>query len=78
MIFLVLTNLTITLLKEKENDLKIERERRTEEGKEKTEKAVVTILDIGFIRDDYDDINWLEMRKEGLLGRNIFKNPELL
>lgn len=78
MIFLVLTNLTITLLKEKENDLKIERERRTEEGKEKTEKAVVTILDIGIIRDDYDDINWLEMRKEGLLGRNIFKNPELL
>ena len=78
MIFLVLTNLTITLLKEKENDLKTERERRTEEGKEKTEKAVVTILDIGFIRDDYDDINWLEMRKEGLLGRNIFKNPELL
>lgn len=78
MIFLVLTNLTITLLKEEENDLKIERERRTEEGKEKTEKAVVTILDIGIIRDDYDDINWLEMRKEGLLGRNIFKNPELL
>lgn len=47
MIFLVLTNPTITLLKEKERDLKIERERerRTEEGKEKTEKAVVTILD---------------------------------
>lgn len=62
MIFLVLTNPTITLLKEKERDLKIERERerRTEEGKEKTEKAVVTILDIGFIRDDYDDINWLQ------------------
>ena len=42
-----------------------ERERRTEEGKEKTEKAVVAILDIGFIRDDHDDINWLQMRKEG-------------
>ena len=55
-----------------------ERGRRTEEGKEKTEKAVVAILDIGFTRDDYDDINWLQMRKEGLLGRNIFKNPELL
>ena len=65
MIFLVLTNLTITLLKEKENDLKLERERRTEEGKEKTEKAVVAIVDIGFIRDDHGDINWLQMRKEG-------------
>lgn len=60
MIFLVLTNPTISLLKEKESDLKIERERRTEDGKEKTENAVVTILDIGFIRDDYDDINWLQ------------------
>lgn len=34
MIFLVLKNLTITLLKEKENDLKIERER----GEQKKEK----------------------------------------
>lgn len=34
MIFLVLTNLTITLLKEKENDLKLERER----GEQKKEK----------------------------------------
>lgn len=33
-IFLVLTNLTITLLKEKENDLKLERER----GEQKKEK----------------------------------------
>lgn len=79
MTFLVLTNLTITLLKEKENDLKFERERgEQKKEKKKTEKAVVAILDIGFTRDDYDDINWLQMRKEGLLGRNIFKNPELL
>lgn len=79
MTFLVLTNLTITLLKEKENDLKLERERgEQKKEKKKTEKAVVAILDIGFIRDDHDDINWLQMRKEGLLGRNIFKNPELL
>ena len=34
MIFLVLTNLTITLLKEKENDLKLEREG----GEQKKEK----------------------------------------
>lgn len=34
MTFLVLTNLTITLLKEKENDLKFERER----GEQKKEK----------------------------------------
>lgn len=34
MIFLVLTNPTISLLKEKESDLKIERER----GEQKTEK----------------------------------------
>lgn len=56
-----------------------ERERgEQKKEKKKTEKAVVAILDIGFTRDDYDDINWLQMRKEGLLGRNIFKNPELL
>lgn len=66
MTFLVLTNLTITLLKEKENDLKLERERgEQKKEKKKTEKAVVAILDIGFTRDDYDDINWLQMRKEG-------------